>query len=225
MKIGFVGDTHGNWLDLYRAMDLLSSVGVERIVQVGDFGFWKQNLRSLKLEIPVYFIDGNHEEFPLLLDRVSSNRLTPQEVLGNLFYIPRGTVLNWGDTIFGFLGGGFSVDYKLRKDGVSWFSKEETPKEEEARKLINHQAEFIVTHDAPSEAVAYMPKPLRHTDTRDTQCRMILQGILNEAKPAHWVHGHYHMRYSTRIQDCKIVGLDCAPDIVVFDTNEKRFLY
>lgn len=223
MRIGFIGDTHGNWNDLYRAIDRVAEAGAEKIVQVGDFGYWDFALPTLKLEVPVHFIDGNHEQFPLLLDKISPSRLTPQEIQENLFYIPRGTILNWGGTVFGFLGGGFSVDNKFRKDGFDWFSIEERPKDSEALPIIKHKPDFMVTHDAPSEAVFYMGITLQHKSEEDDNSRAVLQKVLDGAKPKFWVHGHYHGQYSARVGDCKIVGLACAPDAIVFDTEKNLF--
>lgn len=225
MLIGFIGDVHGNWADLHKAIDQLAIAGAERIVQVGDFGFWPGIIDSLKTEVPVYWIDGNHEHFPYLYDIVNNNRLVPQEILENVFYIPRGTVLNWGNIVFGFIGGGFSIDHKLRREGTDLFSAYERPKHSEVKPVIAHNAEFIVSHDAPSEAVHYMPRGLLKNSIEDRESRYVMQTVLEHGKAKNWVHGHYHMRYSAPLATCRMIGLACAPDAVLFDTKQQQFIY
>jgi len=221
MLIGFIGDSHGQWGSLYEAIEILRSKGVEKIIQVGDFGYWDDSLTTLKLKNPLYFIDGNHEQFPLLLKKAGKQK-NPVEVHPNLLYIPRGITIKWGGSSFGFLGGGFSVDFALRKDGFSWFSKEEAPKEEEANRI--KQVDIMVTHDVFAEATFYNQFKLRHSHEEDRKSRQILQALFERVQPKSWVHGHYHQSYSVKVRDCEVRGLGCAPDLIIYDTEKKRFM-
>jgi predicted phosphodiesterase len=222
MLVGFIGDSHGQWESLYNAVALLQNKGVEKIIQVGDFGYWDDSLSNLRLDTPIYFIDGNHEQFPLLLENVDNKKKAPQEIQSNLWYIPRGTILNWESTHFGFLGGAFSVDFKNRKDGYSWFSKEEAPTEEEAS-LIK-QADVLVTHDVFAEVTFYNPFRLNKNCELDRRSREVLQGVFERTLPKAWVHGHYHTAYTLKLRNCDVVGLGIAPDIAIYDTEKKEFV-
>lgn len=212
MRIGFIGDTHGRWDDLYRDIALLRDAGVDMIIQVGDFGCWNpekkitsQSWEDLRLDFPVYWIDGNHEDFPFLKSMVDWDRLEPQEVAANCIYIPRGTVLEIGGLRFGFMGGGASVDRHMRINGRDWFP-EELPSYAEYMRLANvDPVDVIVAHDCPEEADESLVR-IKNDEPSNGNRRM-LQALVEAHRPKFYVCGHYHQWVSQKVNDTEYITL------------------
>jgi len=156
--IVFIGDLHGafEWLPT-----ILKNVPrYATLIQVGDFGFWPGHYEmlwkrywvgrpgyfpGLGFEKPMHIIDGNHEYFPMFYDKTE-----PTEIWEGALYIPRGTVMEIDGLRIGFMGGGGSVDYKLRKLGVDWFLEEQIS-DEQFEKLYNADpVDILVTHVPPT---------------------------------------------------------------------------
>ena len=121
------------------------------IIQVGDFGWSPVFLNSMLPELPwpVYAIDGNHEYHPMLkgMDKVT-------EVKPNLFYVPRGTVLNIDGYDIGFMGGAHSVDKKWRQFGVDWWPDEEVTEQNINQMLAKVKSvDILVTHCPPKNFI------------------------------------------------------------------------
>lgn len=154
-----LGDLHGEWGIInsilngpYRLLE--DRIGPEAaaenfvILQVGDFGFYDRRLLEWPdLPFKTYAIDGNHEDFRLL-----RNKKSVTEMRKNLFYVPRGTILDLFGYRVGCCGGGFSIDKAWRKSEVSWFADEEVL-EEHIAPLINVPLDFIVTHTPPQSII------------------------------------------------------------------------
>ena len=103
MKLALIGDIHG---ELRALQDLLKRVPPDApVIQVGDFGIWPHKLEEwVDPGRPIMFLDGNHDA-PIHL------------VTGewkNAQYLPRGTVLELGDSVLLTCGGATSVDRKWR---------------------------------------------------------------------------------------------------------------
>ena len=121
-----MGDIHGFW----EALDNLSThLGPDDIVvQVGDFGVDRkfsdlEYLEKLfaKVQYKLIFIEGNHEHFPTI-GMWHKDQLT--EIAPNVFYAPRGLVMELDGKLVGFLGGAESVDKAWRTPGYDWFPEE-----------------------------------------------------------------------------------------------------
>lgn len=232
MKIGFVGDSHGKWNDLKKAVLLLKDT-VDQIIVVGDFGFWRWAMVEYDIDFPIGFIDGNHEDFAYLMSEVEFDNCTRQKIKDiNLTYYPRGTVITVDNTNIGFLGGGRSIDksFRIRHEentGVKTWFEEEAITFEQIERFKGKHVDLFVTHDMPSSALPYFNlagRTLKVYDPLDLQSRQTLQKLFNQNKPRFWVHGHYHAHYTAPDLDgCHIIGLGMAPDCIVFDTEAKRF--
>src|SRR6056297_3597367 len=98
MKILFLGDSHGNWAPMLMMIDhAVKNFEIDAVFQVGDFGFYHGAIKRLMKirkdigsEIPIHFIDGNHEDHMYLWE---SNKKKLKE--NNLIYHPRGTVFEF----------------------------------------------------------------------------------------------------------------------------------
>lgn len=136
------GDTHGNTpFVAYYLIPVASALGVDQIIQVGDFGYWEHSPEGVdfldsidqvlgKAGIPLYWLHGNHDKTSLLLDKYK--RLTIEgfiEVRKNVFYIPQGLSWQWQDNAMHpysadnagavtarAFGGAYSIDKTWRLD-------------------------------------------------------------------------------------------------------------
>lgn len=144
----FIGDIHGDLTILRELKKRVDNSYPLEIIQVGDFGYWPGIDQQWFGNYPwkVYFIDGNHEYFPML------NYATVTELHKNLFYVPRGSVLNIDGYEIGFMGGGFSVDFRYRKEGFDWFRAEEVL-ESDINKLRDKKLDILVTHTPPTNII------------------------------------------------------------------------
>lgn len=236
MKLGFLGDLHGDLRAAQDMIDLLVKIGCQELIQVGDFGFiWPSIVGEINRD-PLYalsdylrasnvrlrFIDGNHdvhpELFPLPRD---SERTDPDPEKDNcapyIVYQHRGSLHQYEDgTRLVFLGGAPSIDYRGRISGVSWW-KEEQITEAEMNTALSHnpfaeggqKIDILVTHDS-----ATPPPGIKETSdmtftyrARDSQAR--ISCVLDALQPKLHVHGHYHLRYTGKYKSTRVEGLDC----------------
>ena len=160
-----MGDIHGFWAVLN---NLAKHLGPDDIVvQVGDFGVDRffanpDYLKKLFAEIKfkLIFIEGNHEHFPTI-GMWSKDQLT--EIAPNVFYAPRGLVMELDGKLVGFLGGAESVDKAWRTPGVDWFPEERVSQEDVdllVKNADNRQLDILFTHAPPQFAIAANFPPL-----------------------------------------------------------------
>jgi Icc-related predicted phosphoesterase len=201
MGIIYLGDIHGEMGVFDRLRPALAPDDV--IIQVGDFGIdpltaieWDEAYGGT-YPCPVYFIDGNHENFDVI-EMWSKDEVT--EIAKGLFYIPRGMVLNIKGQRIGFLGGGPSIDKYWRIVGRSWWPQELiTPND--VTKLVcnvgNEPLDVLVTHVAPLNLnVKHFGKlcleewelPANWVDN----CSMVVETLVDSLKPKLHVCGHMH---------------------------------
>lgn len=242
MKLLFVGDSHGNTGWFKRVMDHAVAVQADCIVQVGDFGIWPGNggvkfrtkvaKYATESNIPVYFVDGNHEDFDRLFGSLSDNATVHtdnvlhgkgfREILPNLFYIPRGTVWEWGGIKFAGVGGAVSIDKEFRllrekTSGVKiWWEQEQlTVDDLEYIKSYDGAVDVLVSHDT------YM-NPLGNgyykNDEDSTAHRMQLLQVVKHLEPVVNIHGHYHHRHTTHDYRALVVGLGRDNDRLEWST-------
>ncbi|NUU21774.1 MAG: hypothetical protein HOV68_09705 [Streptomycetaceae bacterium] len=138
MRILLAGDTHGNIGHVRRVLDEAARRGIERVFQLGDFGYWEHEHSGVKFldeahraarkhGVTLYFLDGNHDKSSLIHERYGDR---PDEegfltVRGRVRYAPRGHVWEWDGVRFVACGGARSVD----KD---WRLKEEAKRRQKA---------------------------------------------------------------------------------------------
>lgn len=229
MKVLIVGDLHGHFPSLERAIVYAENNDCERIVQVGDFGIWPEEAKLLKTmnpKIPVFFVDGNHEHFPLLRERRKDSLHGIVEVYPNIFHCSRGHVEKWSETTIMFLGGAFSIDRRSRKLGHSWFLQEEINDYDMETALANkEEINLMITHDAPFNLYTVDP----YVYIGCIQNREKLQKVWDTFKPSFWFFGHYHIDLRVEKGECDFVCLNCAHDMcvnaLIFDCQDKRVLW
>lgn len=197
-----IGDIHG---DIFKYMNIIS--GATESVQVGDFGigFIDDDLPDqLHADGQHKFIRGNHDD--------------PSRCKERPGYIPDGTYDAERSILY--IGGAWSIDWKWRVPGRSWWPDEELSVSELVRMhelMVHHEPRIVVTHDCPA-SVAYdffikgTNKPLYETRTAQA-----LEGMFRRYQPEQWYFGHWHEDVSREINGTQFtcLGINSYVDIEV----------
>lgn len=243
MIIMFLGDTHGSRGFTEDAIEVAADLGVDRIVQVGDFGFWPHieagqkflahvGKASRKCAVPVYWLAGNHEDWITIKDTMESGVDPVEDPFHhgkNVTYIRSGARWEWGGMTFGCLPGAFSVDrghrVKYSNRSYGWF-----PEEMPDGSLIPGlgTVDVLLTHDAPIVPPKLMASGhFRSIPESSVSQDVVYRGIMS-ATPKYLVHGHWHHREVYGVAGCEVWGLDCDLSVqlatCVLDT-ETREMY
>lgn len=220
----FVGDSHGDLGFLQWAVDRAVQYNADHIVQVGDFGYWEHTYTGKvfldKLDSylesknhKIHWIDGNHENHTKLRADYSPREDGMIEVRPNIIHIPRGTRWVWGGKTFLGIGGAYSVDKEFRTEGESWWPEEMITEEEVVRCAEGGLADVVVAHDVPMFVdLSYHlwslgVKPWGWYG-ESVENRSRLTEVFDAVGPKLFVHGHYHLAYTSTINGCQFVGLD-----------------
>jgi predicted phosphodiesterase len=236
-KILFAGDTHGNLSHLRYLLEVAQKERAHTLFVLGDFGYWehqdsgvifldKLSTIAEKRGIPVYFLDGNHDNRKVLLDlHVTQDDEGFTRVRPNILHADRGHRWTWEGVRFIALGGAYSVDkeYRLmlerkhRKPGSLWFPGEEMTDTEMSQILLNTTpVDIMLAHDKPSKS---NPAWNRKEFLECLPNQLRLQAAVDTLKPKMYLHGHLHYRYTDQIllptlepDECVVEGLDADPD-------------
>lgn len=234
MKIGIAGDWHGNtqWAcSMVEQASPMLDPDYKLIFQLGDFGYWpgvrgKAYLNELnetleKEETDLFFIDGNHENHPLLRNKARKDGIDPDHatrpvlITNRILWLPRGSIMTVNGKRILAMGGAASVDREYRTEGVSWFPEERITDEQVAYAISKGPADIMLCHDRPSSApVTFGPSSWPAVDLALSEVnRDKLQAIVNSAKPEIICHGHLHMfmhaEYDFGYGPVKVTGFDC----------------
>lgn len=161
-----LGDIHGNAGILRQALDIAKQSSAVAIIQLGDFGmfrdtelWFRENTRDA--HIPIYFIDGNHDDCSrwVKLDKVT--RIWDDR---ELYYIPRGTVMELDGRTIAFMGGASSIDKKMRlENNMHWDTNENiapTQVERLYRNVLGRKIDMFLTHCPPHSVIEKNFDPL-----------------------------------------------------------------
>lgn len=226
-KIAFIGDQHGNTSNACKLIDfIMKNDSPDLLIQVGDMGLmgnlfekylYKVNKKLESYNIELWFIDGNHENFDWLLNKVT-NKHVLNSITSNIKYIPRGTMLNIGTKNFYFCGGAFSIDKSLRTIYKSWWPQE-TLSNEETEELIefynnnykDKKIDYFISHDTPLfEIFQDNSIFLNQSDFyNDYSHKMNLAKLFELTKASVIIHGHYHTRKNIKKNNIENITLNC----------------
>lgn len=218
--IQIIGDIHGNFRSLQAIVDKAVEDGCAAAIQVGDFGYYKKALPSLELcefNIPVYWIDGNHEEHQHFID---FEEIT--EIHKNCFYIPRGTVLSLDSKKFACMGGASSIDKKLRLTYKYHWSDLENIRQVDLDRMlknlndVNNEVDYIISHVPPQSVIQRNFDPMNmlnfgvSINWRDPDAD-IIEVLWKQLDYPQLYCGHMHKR----VRDYKCTILDISEFIYV----------
>lgn len=152
--IGILGDIHGDWDILNRILVRAQAAGAVALIQVGDFGFgWDVVWQMAKVlpQIPVYAIDGNHDNFSILRELPKGEI---SKLYENFFYCGRGSKLALDGRNIIFLGGAGSIDKDIRmRYGMLWQADEQITEEDLHRTTDNEDPDLFITHCPPQRII------------------------------------------------------------------------
>ena len=179
------------------------------LIVCGDFGYLWTGLSaeevyldalSKKLPFTLAFLDGNHENFPLIESHLKTSWKGGQihYIRNNIYHLIRGEIyVVDGLRIFTF-GGAASTDSMHRIPGVSWWPQEVPSREEieyareNLRQHDNH-VDFILTHTAPVEIARRYQKSNYKRCYSDRSFTDFLEEISLSVEHRAWIHGHLHV--------------------------------
>ena len=214
-RVLVAGDWHGDreWAlnVIMRVPQLLAGEQKRLILQLGDFGIWRdadgrRYLGSVTavldtVDAELWFIDGNHEDFTELARMASGGTLPDGRVVvrPNIYHLPRGYRWRWHGRTWLACGGAVSLDRAQRFEGRDWWPDEEITRWEETAIIASGHADVLMCHDCPSGVEHRFPRPLAgwapEDQSRAQAHRERLQRITDAVTPTHLMHGHLHRAY------------------------------
>jgi DNA repair exonuclease SbcCD nuclease subunit len=216
-----IGDVHGKFDQLILKMKsvLEGNTGVN-FVQVGDFGLgfekpvvdWNRlydiNSMLQKSNSMMYVIRGNHDN-PAFWEWGTSFHLS------NIEFVPDDYTRIIEDKVCYFAGGAVSVDRTRRRQGIDYWSAEETY--EGFRGLIDiwDKIDILFTHDVYHQCSPYTisgsdivnhfasvdENLIGDLERSQSVMRSIYEDILKSNPKFSWYHGHYHESHVTNNEE------------------------
>lgn len=205
------GDTHGD-VDIKKLQSskLEHLTKDDYVIICGDCGVLfleEEKEESIKLysSLPftVLFVDGNHENFDLLnaypIEQWHGGKV--HKITDHVIHLMRGQVFEIENKTFFTFGGGYSIDKAIREPHYSWWPQE-LPTEEEIQEgfknlsKVNHQVDFVITHDCPSfllQLVALYASYGSRDKFELRESNIALERFLTVLEFKHWYFGHYHV--------------------------------
>lgn len=160
VRVVVAGDWHGSTSWAVAILDHAANEGVQHIVQLGDFGFWHGRFGAAFLDALddtlirhgqiLWFVDGNHEDFDLLLDIPVDAATGVRPIRDRIAHLPRGFRWQWAGRTWMALGGATSLDRPARRHVRSWWPQEEITDEDVRRAVAPGGVDVMVAHDCPS---------------------------------------------------------------------------
>lgn len=213
MKTLIIGDVHGCWEMANKTISLALGAhpDIERIIQVGDFGFFPNlyNFRpwTKEFEQECIWIDGNHDNHDILQDGwpdpLPDHMKDWVKMCERWRYNARGHV---EDGIL-YIGGAKSIDRHHRTEGLDWWQREELSyqdQEDVLDAIEQNDIHTVISHDCPDQ-VAHLLKS-HHMEPDPT--RNFLAHVLDEVRPERWFFGHHHTPWRGGYKGTELRGLD-----------------
>lgn len=179
-----IGDVHGK----VQKWEFLITHDTESIC-VGDFGFkihWDYYIKHYKNSTHTINM-GNHDYLPYL-----------NFSLGNYAFNSKYNLMT--------IRGAYSIDKRLRREGIDWFDNEELTYQE-CQEVVDQYSllkpEIIVSHDCPQDVQEYL---FGYEDSTIT--RNVLQSCLETHQPALWLFGHHHKSIKEKIENTMFICLN-----------------
>lgn len=233
-RVLVAGDWHGNTGWALGVIDLLERLLPDEphplILHAGDFGIWPGGESYLEQvtqalgdhHAQLWFVEGNHEWYDRLhsLSQPFGGGLAhrgPIPLNSHITWLPRGCRWRWHDRTWLALGGAVSVDRALRTAGRDWWSDETINSAQADAVVAAGPADVMLCHDAPASVPLRLPPPDRSWASvdlaRSDRHRELLQDIVDQIRPSHLLHGHYHLSHHRTVHmghgPVQVRGLNC----------------
>jgi len=198
-----IADTHCYYDIVNRQIEHAEStmgVTIDCVVHLGDFGMYREHLHAFFVKRqgrflrPLYFIEGNHEdfrEFDSLLARYNGTFFT---------HLPRASVQEIGPYRMLCLGGSAYMDAFNTQPG----SEIKDHQIDLCLTLPPDQVDIIISHDCPNGiGMPNTPGLEYFGETGFPRSRELLEHF----KPRLWLFGHHHKWFSTQDDTTTFQGL------------------
>lgn len=216
-KVLLLGDVHGEAGWLRTAVRAASLLGIRRILQLGDFGYWphygsgrvfleKAQGALSNYDVELWWVDGNHENHDYLADAPRDENGFWRS--GSIVHIGRGSRWEWEGRSFLGCGGAYSIDKPYRREGESWWAGE-TITEADLRRCSGPAVDVLVTHDAPwgaQNVIGLGTVGNKDNYPESAANRKRVAALCDEVQPKLLVHGHYHHRNTTNYKTTRVEG-------------------
>lgn len=233
-RLLLLGDSHGDFEFIVRALRVARREDCDALVQLGDFGLWPDRRRRKHGEIvlndrwldtvaasaaqhgvPIRFLDGNHDAHPLARDAYEKFPGTHVRPIRNrwLDWADRGATWTWCGVRFGALGGAFSIDGAHRTPGIDIWDTETTTDADVELLTSQGELDVLLTHDAPYGV--HVPtrqklRPILQKLSNDN--RLKISTALKSTRPSLNVHGHFHSDHQSMVDHgdgtcTRVIGL------------------
>lgn len=213
MPVCIVGDTHGNWDQIFSRLDQYSITN-SYLIHVGDIGLGfvhpnKQN-ETLKLTnsrfkkrgIKFMGIRGNHDDPSFFRGDYSYS---------NMDFLPDYTLRELNGEKFLFVGGAISIDRQCRVLGQSYWIDESFV----LRTDLAQKCDVLITHSAPYWLGPFDKQGIAGWCEKDKllwdECykeRLELDELVKLCKPSRLYCGHFHMSSWIDHRECYARILD-----------------
>jgi predicted phosphodiesterase len=212
-RVFVTGDTHGNTVNemsrfsskKFKEGNVLTKKDV--MIILGDFGFVWHNTRTKEEQYWIdwmnnkpwswAFIDGNHDNIPLLNELPSENAYggTVGVLADSIVHLRRGFIYTINNKTFFCLGGAMSIDKYRRTEGVSWWREEEPSYAEVDQSLISlgkneFTVDYMLTHDCPSWIGEKIIRNMIESSTVKSLDEIF---SIEELQFRHHYFGHHHI--------------------------------
>jgi predicted phosphodiesterase len=182
-----LSDTHCNYNiineQIKHAQNTLGKK-ISSVIHLGDFGIFRSQLKDFFIKkkerflCPVYFIEGNHEDFNAFSSLVEKYK-------DYFTYLPRGSVFNIEGYRFLALGGSAYMDALSTQQGAIISDTNI----DDCLNLAADSIDIILTHDCPSDIGVSNKAGLEHYGKPGFPRSKELEDYF---KPKLWLFGHHH---------------------------------
>lgn len=240
-EVIFLGDIHGRVYPVVQAIDNAVRHEVKDIIQIGDFWAYDQyRLKEMEEYLSLYkkhlyFIPGNHEDHDYLDELVGDDYGQPVEMTEHITYMPPNSTMKIGYRDVLCLGKAFSIDVDSRIKGRDWFEQEVLSVKDIGIARNMGKFDIVLTHDCPNNVNmpdgCFIPTQLAEqwfgadNLAKANFHRELLEESLENTHYKYLIHGHYHYKYETDIDNednSHVIGLACEDNEgaqYLFDAN------
>ncbi len=210
----FCGDVHGRHSDYLKLAQ-----EAEYTIQVGDLGFeyyFLDNLDPEKHKV----LAGNHDNY----HKWNTQKFIYMQTghwLGDfgIFEVP-----DFGPIFFA--RGGFSIDWRYRKEGRDWWPDEEMSYEMMGKAVELYteiKPDFVVSHECPGSIIdpIFGEKTWDGELLKPSMTAKMLDAMWEIHRPKTWVFGHHHRPADIELNNTRFV---CLPELGVLDFDKGDYL-